>query len=366
MSLSLPFSTTAPSSPDAGTVVRARAPLRLGLGGGGTDLSPYCDRFGGLVLNAAINRFVDATVETPRDRRVRFVDHTIGAHWEGTPEEAVSTPVDRLKLHAGVYRRFLRLIGTDEPFPVVVTTGSNTRPRAGLGASSTLVVAMVAAFAHACNASINAYDIARLAVEIERHDLRIPGGRQDQYAAAFGGMNLLHVSADDRVEVTPVAVHPSVLSRLEASLVLFHTGMERESRSIIDEQQRGLSVTGRSITMDAMHALKQCARRMHASLLAGELGAFHEAMNDSWTAKKQTAQHISNSAIEAIYSAAMTAGALSGKVSGAGGGGFMALFVEPEARGRVLSALRPFQGEVAECGFSPTGCHIVQSADPSV
>ncbi|HUR21914.1 MAG TPA: hypothetical protein VMZ90_13955 [Vicinamibacterales bacterium] len=348
----------APSVLSCRPILRARAALRLGLAGGGTDLSPYCDRFGGAVLNATIDRFVEATLGVPASSQVRFVDETTHEVWEGPPERALEGGGRGLALHRAVYRRCVTEFQGGRPFPIEIATASEAPLGSGLGASSTLVVAMVAAFVELWRLGIGRQAIARLAYEIERCDAKLPGGRQDHYAAAYGGVNFLEFHANEHVVVTPIAVAPTIVARLEQSLLLLHTGIARDSTAIIIEQQRRVSDGGADDALGAMHRLKANAIRMRASLARGDFDDFHAAINESWASKKQTAPGISNGVIESIHTAAMAAGASAAKVSGAGGGGFVVMFVEPSRRDHVIRALGPFEGRVEPCRFAAGGAQV--------
>jgi D-glycero-alpha-D-manno-heptose-7-phosphate kinase len=346
------MTTFEPGSRPAGAV-RARAPLRLGLAGGGTDVSPYCDDHGGHVLNATIDLYAYASIVLRRDDRVVFRATDIGQTVE--LQAAGPLPLDGvLGLHRGVYNRIVRDFRDGRALPVTMTTFSDAPAGSGLGASSTLVVAMVKAFVELLNLPLGEYEIAHLAYEIERIDLGLQGGKQDQYAAAFGGVNFMEFYADDRVLVNPLRVKNWILSELESSLLLYYTGVSRESAAIIGEQSENLR-RGRGRTLEAMHALKREAIAMKESVLRGDFGSFIESMNASWQSKREAAAAIANPRIDAIHAAARDAGALAGKVSGAGGGGFMMFFVDPDRRMDVMHRLASFDGRVVNCHFTKLG-----------
>lgn len=335
-------------------LIRARAPLRLGLAGGGTDLSSYCEQYGGAVLNATIDLYAYATLEPTAERAVRFVASDIGFEEtvDANPENLV--PEGPTALHRAVYRRIVRTFLDGKPFPCRLSTYCEAPPGSGLGSSSTMVVAMVKAFVEALSLPLGDYDIAHLAFSIERVDAGLQGGRQDQYAATFGGFNFMEFYADDRVIVNPLRIKNWILSELEASLVLFHTGVSRASAAIIAEQTSNiLSSAPKSI--EAMHQLKADAYEMKEAVLKGDFRSFAAILNRSWEAKKLTASSVSNERINRLFEIAKEAGAVAGKVSGAGGGGFITFAVDPRARPSVIRRLEREEGQVLTCSFTKRG-----------
>jgi D-glycero-alpha-D-manno-heptose-7-phosphate kinase len=336
------------------TLVRARAPLRLGFAGGGTDVSPFCDLHGGLVMNATIDKYAYATVEMRADARVCFVASDQHKTVEYAAEPYLA-PDGTLDLHKGVYNRVVREFNGGRPIALTLTTSSDAPAGSGLGASSTLVVAMLKAFVELLHLPLGEYDVAHLAYEIERIDIGLNGGKQDQYAATFGGFNFIEFYADDRVIVNPLRVKNWILSELEASLVLYYTGVSRASAAIIDEQARNVKENN-TASIEAMLELKQEAINMKECILKGDLKRFAESMQKGWESKKRMAHNISNPHIESIQACAREAGAYAGKVSGAGGGGFIMFFVEPERRMNVIRALKALgEGEVTPCHFTKQG-----------
>jgi D-glycero-alpha-D-manno-heptose-7-phosphate kinase len=334
-------------------IIRSRAPLRLGFGGGGTDLSPFCDTYGGYVLNATIDLYAYANIETRTDRRLRIVASDIGAEFEGEAE-AVLARDGKLALHKAVYTRIINQFCGGEARPLTLTTYCDAPPGSGLGSSSTLVVAMVKAFVEFLALPLGEYDIARLAFEIERVDLKLSGGRQDQYAATFGGFNFMEFYAEERVIVNPLRVKNWILSELESSLVLFETKTSRSSARIIDEQTRNV----RRNDTDAIAAtqeLKHDALAMKEAVLKGDFARFARFMERSWLAKKRTAGNVTTERIEAVFKTAHDAGAIAGKVSGAGGGGFIIFIVDPVRRMSVIAALNKTEGQVRSCHFTKHG-----------
>ncbi len=252
-------------------VVRARAPLRLGLAGGGTDLSPYCDEFGGAVLNATIDRYAYAFIEASPDARLHFIARDLAIEESASPDQD-GLRAARLAMHAGVYRRMLGQFG-DRALPALqVTTYVDAPAGSGLGSSSALVVALVEAFRTWLALPLGLYDVAHLAFEIERIDLALAGGKQDQYASAFGGANFIEFLAGDRVIVNPLRVARGVINELETSLVICFSGVSRHSGHIIREQQRRMAAHGAD-AIAGLHQLKSDALEMKQALLRGEIRA---------------------------------------------------------------------------------------------
>ena len=334
-------------------VVRSRVPLRLGLAGGGTDLSPYCDEHGGAVLNATIDRYAYAIIAPSLDGHVHLIAPDMGVE-ETLPAHESAVAGAKLVLHAGVLRRMARDFDGGRIRPVRVTSFVDAPPGSGLGSSSALCVALVEAFRAAMGLPLGPYDVAHLAFEIERIELGLAGGKQDQYAATFGGVNFIEFLAGDRVIVNPLRVPAAVLNELEIRLVICFTGVSRQSNQIIEEQTRNMT----EHSMDALaglHRLKRDAQDMKDALLRGQIDRISEILNGSWRAKKRTAQGVSSEWIETLMMTAFAAGATGGKVSGAGGGGFMMFLVPPERRVELIQVLNKAGGTASGVHLTGTG-----------
>ncbi len=279
-------------------IVRARAPLRLGLAGGGTDVSPYCDVYGGQVMNVTIDRYAYAIVAPREDSRACFSALDVN-HEEIHACDSDVELTGPLQLLKGVYSRVSRDYLDGERPALTVKTFSDAPPGSGLGSSSTLVVALVQAFTEYFSLPLGEYEVAHLAYDIERKDLKLAGGKQDQYAAAFGGFNFMEFYENDRVIVNPLRIKDWVWSELEASLVLYFTGVSRASADIIDQQSRNIGDKNQ-VSIDAMHQLRQEAVQMKECILKGDLPRLEATLQAGWVAKKKTATSISNPLIEQV------------------------------------------------------------------
>lgn len=337
----------------AESFIRARAPLRLGLGGGGTDTSPYAETYGGVVINATVDLYANVTLapSTSGDVELHLDDRELS--WTG-PATAPLPLGGELNLLKGVYNRMCAEFNGGRGIPLTVNVHADVPPGSGLGTSSAMVVALVQAFNELFQARLSPYDVAHLAYEIERIDLKLNGGKQDQYAAAFGGVNFIEFGPGAGVLVNPLRISPETAAEFEASLVLFFSGVSRESARIIDEQTRNIAA-GDTTSIDSMHQLKQIAFQMKQALLMGRVAEVGEILDAGWAHKKRTASAITTRELDAAYEAAKAAGAIGGKVSGAGGGGFMMFLVDPRRRQHVLRALEALPGRVFASGLTTGG-----------
>ena len=336
-------------------IIRSRAPQRLGLAGGASDVSPFCDRFGGYVLNATIDAYAychltpaaaDTVEFVALDREIQFRSATVASFPMAEP----------LLLHKAVHNRIVRDYGAGKPLSVKLSTYCDVPVGSGLGASSTLVVAILCAYAEWLKLPLGEYDLARLAFDIERVDAGLLGGRQDQYAAAFGGFNFMEFYAENRVIVNPLRIRTSIAHELESSLVLYYSGVSRESAGVIEEQKTRVEQMNESAIAATME-LKSDALAMKEALLKANIREVARLLGRSWEAKKKLASSITSPAIEQAYEAAMRAGAYSGRISGAGGGGFIIFMVDPALRYDVIRVLKVCGGQILPFHFSDLGAH---------
>ena len=333
-------------------IIRARAPLRIGLAGGGTDVSPYSELYGGAILNATINMYAYTTLELLNDGHIVF--HSIDGKTVIRDQNQEAFELDgQLDLLKGVYNRIVKDYGR-KSLAVEMSTYVDAFPGSGLGSSSTLVVSMVGAYAELLKLPLGEYDVAHLAYEIERVDLKLAGGKQDQYAATFGGFNFMEFFDNDKVIVNPLRIREDYLNELEYNLLLYYTGTSRLSSKIIEAQTTNV-VRKNAASIEAMHKLKEQAVLMKEAVLKGEFSKIGELLDFGWQHKKQMASDISNPMIDEIYDEAIKAGATGGKISGAGGGGFMMFYCPGNSRYKVTEALEKFGGEVKNYHFTKHG-----------
>lgn len=326
--------------------------MRIGLAGGGTDVSPYSDLYGGAILNATISLYANATIEPLPENKIILA--AIDRNEEEIFDWSAQLPVNgKLDLLKGVYNRVQKNYGIKEQ-GFRLSTFVDAPAGSGLGTSSTLVVAIIGAFAEMLRLPLGEYDMAQYAFEIERKDLELAGGRQDQYAATFGGVNFMEFYKDDKVIVNPLRVKQQHLFELENNLLLYYTSTSRESAAIIKKQSRNVTDKKES-SIEAMHQLKEQARQMKEALLKGRLNEIGEILDFGYRQKKQMAEGISNPLMEDIYDTAKKAGATGGKISGAGGGGFMIFYCPVNTKYSVMQALEKFGGRSRNYQFTEHG-----------
>ena len=325
-------------------MICSKAPLRLGLAGGGSDVSPYSDIYGGNVLNATINLCAYCTIEPLKEPVVEVRADDAGVSASVPLNEKTGAPlIDGVITRVGPLSTGFR-----------IHTWNDAPAGSGLGTSSTMVVAILKCFTEWLEWPIDTFTLAHTAYEIERIDLGFAGGKQDQYAAAFGGFNFMSFNTDGTVSVDPVKLPLETVNTLRDSMLLYFTGRSRESAAIISQQQKATR-SGKTTAVEAMHRIKQSAFEMRTALLNADFKAFADILGRAWEDKKKMADAITNPIIQTAFDTAMAAGAISGKVSGAGGGGFIMLMVPPERKNIIADALSRLPGEVRDFHFTPEG-----------
>ena len=330
--------------------IRAQAPLRLSFAGGGTDFPHYFEQHGGAVLSATIDRFARAELTPREDERVVLRSEDLGHRVEFHREEdpVFDGVLDLAK--AGVARMGLHC-GAD------IDVASDAPPGSGLGGSSALVAAVVAALADLGEHDLTSHELAELSYRIERQDLGIAGGMQDQYATSFGGFNAIEFSTAG-VQVEALSLDPGVLAGLQERLLLCYTGRVRRNLRLIDEQIR-MYREGREETLLGMKGLHEAVFAMREALEAGDLDRFGRLLHDAYESKKQMNPLVVEGApVDVLYERAREAGATGGKLCGAGGGGYLAIFCEPDRQPAVRRAVEELGGQFTDFAFHPNGVTV--------
>ncbi len=335
-------------------IIRSKAPLRISFCGGGTDVQPYPQTHGGVVLSATINRYTYCSLvpDASAEVKVESLDYSrsvvFGLH------DALAFDGD-LDLFKAVFRRL------SVPSGSRLFVHSDAPPGSGLGSSSTLVVALIGALWQMMHRHRDNYEIARLAYNLEREDLGIQGGMQDQYSATFGGFNFMEFNRDG-VVVNPLRLDDNLLAELEYHLLLVYTGTTRLSGNILSRQIAAYRREEGSV-LAALEEIKSLTIHMKNCLVRGQLREFGESLHDAWTAKKRLDSGIANEQIDTLYDEARRLGALGGKILGAGGGGHMLFYVPYARKHDVASRLTALGAGVVPFGFERRGLHCWQVAD---
>ena len=331
--------------------VFSKAPLRMALAGGGTDLEPYYSRYGGFVLNATIDQYAYCKVEPSREWCFKSID--LGIEEKHNLWNNVEYIDSKLKLLINSYQYLTKDV---EREPVKITTYVEAPPGSGLGSSSALVVALIAAIAEYYNVPLGEYDMAEYAIEIERKICDLPGGKQDQFAAAFGGFNFMEFLKDGRTIVNPLRLNQKTQNMMELSTVLYYVGKPRKDSRVIENTAKGL-IDSKTV-LNATHEIRNACINYKRGLLMGDFDMISELMETYWRMKLETNPHVASPEILDSYDFARKNGATAAKISGAGGGGHMVLFTEFEERHRLISALKNKEGRVVPFKFVNHGVDV--------
>jgi D-glycero-alpha-D-manno-heptose-7-phosphate kinase len=330
-------------------IIRSKTPLRISFAGGGTEVEPYLSERGGVVLSSTIDKYAYSSLRLMDDHRINVtsLDYDIVSKYNA---EELLLEDDKLNLVKAVIHR---LNPKDNNRGLDIFLHSDAPPGSGLGSSSTVVVTLIGVFKHWLHLPLTNYEIADMAFQIERTDLGIKGGKQDQYAAAFGGFNFIEFYRDATI-VNPLRVPSDILNELRYNLLLCFTGKTRLSAHIIDSQVEGYVRRQQSV-VHAMDELKHIAVELKNALLQGRLNDFGALLHDAWMNKKKMATQISDSHIEEIYETACKHGALGGKISGAGGGGYMFFYCNFDRKHIVAEQLERLGAKVVDFNFDFRG-----------
>ena len=327
-------------------IIRAKAPLRISFGGGGTDVSPYPEERGGVVLNATIDKYAYCSLEAKEDDlvSVESLDYDLMAKYSVNGELEYDGKLDLVKAA-------IKVMGIKNGAHFFLH--SDMPPGSGLGASSTITVALVGTLGYWLKISLSDYDIAELAYRIEREEAGIKGGKQDQYAASFGGFNFIEFQGGKTI-VNPLRNKKEVLNELEYRLLLCYTGKTRLSAGIIDDQVGGYLKRKKDVVR-ALDETKDLAISMKNALLLGQIDEFGSLLHQAWQCKKRFSKKITDLGIEQLYDAAKQNGALGGKLLGAGGGGYLLLLCQFNKWHIVAQKLEELGGKVAHFAFEFNG-----------
>ena len=334
-------------------VIRGRAPLRVSFGGGGTDVEPFCVNQGGAIIGSTINKYAYCSI-VPRDDEeiiVHSLDFDMTVKYNTRENYVYDGKLDLVKA---------ALKGMDIRQGCEVYLQCDAPPGSGLGTSSTVMVAMLAAMARWKGVEMDAYRLADLAYEVEREDLKIAGGYQDQYAATFGGFNFIEFHGRNNVVVNPLRIKKDIIHELQYNLLLCYTGNIHVSANIIKDQVQNYE---KKDGFEAMCEVKALAYAMKDELLKGNLHSFGKLLNYGWESKKRMSSKITNPQVDALYNEAMAAGALGGKLLGAGGGGYLLMYCPYNLRHKVAARLEAAGGQLTDWCFELRGAQSWISAE---
>jgi D-glycero-alpha-D-manno-heptose-7-phosphate kinase len=330
-------------------IVRAKAPLRISFCGGGTDVSPYTEERGGVVLSATIDKYAYASLRPleAEEIRVTSLDYDLSRSY---PLHRKMEPDGELDLVKGVLNHFR---GDGFPSGLEILVHCDAPPGSGLGSSSTIVTTLVGVVADWLRRPMTPYEVAELTYRIERIDLGISGGRQDQYAATFGGFNFMEFHADYTV-VNPLRLRRSTVNELEYALLLCYTGETRLSANIVDKQVRAYRKRQPEV-LESLDEMKRLTLELKTLLLTDQIRRFGEGLHEAWEWKKKLQSEITNPRIDALYELARGQGAIGGKILGAGGGGFLLVMAPFERRHVVAQAMEAQGGRIVPFAFEGRG-----------
>jgi D-glycero-alpha-D-manno-heptose-7-phosphate kinase len=331
----------------------ARAPVRISFAGGGTDLPAYYEEYGGCVISTSIDKYFYVFLQPSPDPTLQITSSDYQTFYRHAPEQDLFWEGD-LSLPRAILHHFGITRG------VSMFLASEIPPGTGLGSSSTVTVALVKAITTAKGLKLTPYELAELASYIEIEKMGMPIGKQDQYAAAFGGLNRIDFQRT-HTTVTPLQITPATRARLEAHLMLFFTGSTRAASQIL-QQQKASSERHEPRVLEALHDVKKMALAVQAHLERGDVDALGEILHESWERKKRFAQNISNTRLDELYALARTHGARGGKIAGAGGGGFLLLFCDPARQDQVTRVLEARGLKRMAFHFENGGAHVLVNA----
>jgi D-glycero-alpha-D-manno-heptose-7-phosphate kinase len=335
-----------------------RSPVRISFGGGGTDLPSYYEQFGGAVLSTAINKYFYTILGNRADGRIQVISSDLRLFGNWSDLAALPAHDSGLEIPLAV----LKDLGADLAADLFLA--SEIPPGTGLGSSASVCVNLLKVLTTYLRCPLSKYDLAERAFRITRFGLGRHVGKQDEYAAAFGGLNYIRFSSDGTTQLEPLQLDPGVLSALQSNLLLFFTGAAHHSWDILADQEESTRLPA-GPAVEALHQVKEAAATMKAALLCGNLEHFGHLLDDAWQAKKRVSQRISNPRIDRLYEVAREHGVLGGKITGAGGGGFLLLYAEPTCQNAVRAAMQREGVQEMAFAFDGQGAQVIVN-DPFI
>jgi len=332
--------------------IRSKAPLRIGLAGGGTDVDPYASERGGYVFNTTINKYAYCTLTPVNSKEI-----TVESHYYGRYKASLKNGPLKLDGNMDLIKAVSNYFELDHGFRMLIH--SDVPAGSGLGGSSTMMVAMISAIANWIERDMTKDEIATLSYHLEREVIGLKGGRQDQYAASYGGFNYVKIDKSG-VSVEPVQIEDKIVSELQCRSVLCYTKISRDSADIISTQ---IESSKKGSNIEALDRSKDLALNIGEALKQGDIERSGKLLDEAWVYKKQFSNNISNKHIDKLYNVAKNSGAIGGKVSGAGGGGFMYFICRYDKKPQVAEALKKAGAEITDFMFDPEGVRYWRAND---
>ncbi|MGA3344257.1 MAG: hypothetical protein ABSC76_05225 [Terracidiphilus sp.] len=340
-------------------MLTVRSPVRISFAGGGTDLPSYYERHGGIVISAAINRYFYTVLQKRRDSKVQVIssDLRLSETWEDL------ATMDLSRTSLAIPLAVLKELGCSGlAFDMFMS--SEIPPGTGLGSSACVCVTVIKALTTYLGISMSRYRQAELAFHIARNVLKKPVGKQDEYASVFGGLNRIEFFRDDSTEVTRIELSYELLKEFEANLMLFFTGASHDSWSILKHQEES-SRSNEPRAIESLHRIRDLAWEVLESFKRADIYRVGELLHEGWLAKRKISEHISTSRIDDLYRLARSNGAVGGKITGAGGGGFLLLFCEQKHQQAIREAFAREGIHEMSFQFDSQGSHVIVN-DPFI
>ena len=335
-----------------------RSPVRISFAGGGTDLPAYYEQFGGAVLSVAINKYFYTILGKRNDGRIQIISSDLRVFETWRDIAAMNIEGSDLEIPVAILKEFGRDISVD------LFLASEIPPGTGLGSSASVCVNLLKTLSTYLQQPLSKYDLAEQAFDIARHILKRHVGKQDEYAAAFGGLNFISFQRDGKTQVEALDLSPQLLHDLQQNLMLFFTGATHHSWTILEEQENSTR-THKGVAVEALHEIRSVAEQTRKALEKGDLAGFGSLLDEAWQAKKRVSNRISNSRIDQLYQVARQAGALGGKITGAGGGGFLLLYGESACQDAVRQAMAAQGVQEMVFAFDFQGAQVIVN-DPFI